>query len=217
MTRVYVFEDEAGDFTFKRKPGASRYFIIGTATMSNCILGDELLALRRELLWQGIPLQQFHATSDRQRVRDQVYDRIAASQIRIDATILDKTKTQDHLRSNHARFYKQALFLHFKHVIPKVATRHDDLTVVASSLQIKKMKGALADSVHDVVDQVSRTRRYIAVFHQACSDPCLQIADYVTWAIQRKHESDDDRSYRRIKHLISSEFEPFKYRPKTYY
>ncbi len=217
MVRTYVFEDEGGDFTFKRKRGASRYFIIGTATMDDCNLGERLLTLRREPMWQGTVLEQFHATTDRQRTRDQVFDLIADSDIRVDATILDKAKTQDHLRADPPAFYKQALYLHFKYVIPRVAGKHDDLAVVASSLQIKKMKGALAESVHDVVEQVASARRHITAFHQASTDPCLQVADYVTWAIQRKCESADDRSYKLIRHLIKSEFEPFKLGPTTYY
>jgi hypothetical protein len=46
-------------------------------------------------------------------------------------------------------------------------------------------------------------------FAQAMSDPCLQAADYLTWAVQRKYERDDSRSYDLIEPLIRSEFEPF--------
>ncbi|MGH8905258.1 MAG: DUF3800 domain-containing protein [Egibacteraceae bacterium] len=217
MARVYVFEDEAGDFTFERKQGASRYFIVGTATMGDCGLGERLLALRRELMWQGTVLEQFHATADRQRTRDEVFKLIAASDIRVDATVVDKAKTQDHLRADYPSFYREALYLRFKHLIPAVADRRDDLAVVASSLRIKKMRAALAESVHDVVARVARTRRHISAFHQTSTDPCLRVADYVTWAIQRRHESADERSYELIRHLIKSEFEPFRFGPITYY
>lgn len=217
MARKYVFVDEAGDFTFQRKQGASLYFMVGTASMGSCEVGDALLSLRRELMWEGIDVEQFHATTDRQPVRDRVFSLLATSDIRVDATILDKTKTHDHLRQNPVRFYKQALFLHFKYLIPRVAGRHDDLTVVASSLQIKRHKGALGDSVRDVVDQVSRTRRFMTAFHKGATDPCLQVADYVTWAIQRKYERNDDRSYKLIEHLVKSEFQPFAKGAQTFY
>jgi hypothetical protein len=54
-------------------------------------------------------------------------------------------------------------------------------------------------------------------FSPATTDPCLQVADYLTWAIQRKYESGDTRSYGLVRHLIKSEFEPFKLGRKLYY
>lgn len=220
MARVHVFGDEGGDLVF-RPPGngVSRYFVIGTITISDCSIGKEILDLRRELAWSGIHLDQFHATSDKQRVRDRVFDVIAKSDLRFDATILDKRKTQDHLRANPLRFYKQAWYLHLKHVAREVAGSLDELLVVASSLKIKKHKRAIHEALKDVVNQVSPTVVFHAAFSQAMSDPCLQVADYITWAIQRKYESDggDTRSYDLIEHLIESEFEPFRVGSVFYY
>lgn len=217
MATVYLFADEAGDFTFRRKQGASRFFIIGTVTMEDCSTGDRLVALRRELIWRGHILEVFHASADRQAVRDEVYDLIANSDVRIDATILEKAKAQPHLRQDHPRFYKQAMFMHLKYVLPQITQPRDRLVVVASSLQIKKKKGALADAVEDVVDQAARVSRYVTGFHAAATDPCLQIADYATWAIQRKWEQGDSRAFRQISHLVKSEFDAFAWGRTNYY
>ncbi|MGH2748127.1 MAG: DUF3800 domain-containing protein [Actinomycetota bacterium] len=217
MARVYVFVDEAGDFIFKRKAGVSTYFIIGTVTMKDCQLGNDLIDLRRELAWNGFILPEFHAHNDVQRVRDRVFDVLAGREFRVDTTILDKTKAQDHLRADPLRFYKEAWFLHFKHVAPRIATSLDDLFVVASSLQIKRKKQAIHHAVADVVRQVSPTVIFHTAFWPAISDPCLQVADYATWAIQRKYERGDTRSHDLIADKIASEFEAFKLGPKTYY
>jgi hypothetical protein len=217
VSRVYVFADEGGDFAFKRGQGSSRYFIIGTATMPHCDIGTKLIDLRRELAWNGLALEQFHAASDKQRVRDRVFDVIARSGVRIDATILDKTKTQDHLRADPLRFYKEAWFLHFKYVAQRVAASLDELFVVTSSLQIRRKRQAIHWAVQDVVRQVSPTAVFHTAFWSATSDPCLQVADYGTWAIQRKYEMGDPRSYDLINHLVKSAFEPFKFGPTTYY
>lgn len=218
MTGVYVFADEAGDFVFQRQAGASRYFILTTVTMADCAVGTSLLELRRELALRGrFELAEFHASHDKQRVRDLVYEQLADAPIRVDATILDKPKTQDHLRANPLRFYKQAWYLHFKYVAPRIANASDEMLVVASSLQIKKKKQAIRLAVLDVVQQVSPTIFYQTAFWPSVSDPCLQVADYAAWAIQRKHESNDSRSYDLIKEKVQSEFEPFKSGSKDYY
>ena len=108
---------------------------------------------------------------------------IAQSDVRVDATILDKTKTQDHLRANPLRFYKEAWLLHFKYVAP-VHALDGRLFVVTSSLQIKK-KQAIHWAVQDVVAQVSPT----AIFHNAFWPRC-----------QRSMPSDS-----RLRHVGRSE------------
>jgi hypothetical protein len=218
MGQVFVFADEAGDFVFKRAPGASRYFILGTVTMTDCGLGMELMDMRRALALRGrFILPEFHAKNDKPRVRNLVYSALQKAPIRIDATILDKTKTQDHLRADHLRFYKEAWYLHFKYVAPRVASATDELLVVASSLQIKRKKMAIHLAVRDVVNQVSPTMFYQTAFWPALSDPCLQAADYATWAIQRRYEMNDSSAFNLVASQVASEFQPFQWGPKVYY
>ena len=212
-----MFSDESGDFTFRTVPGASRYFLIATVTMSDCSIGDDLQALQRELAWQGTVIESFHASQDKNPVRDQVYDLIAQSNIRIDATALDKRKTEPSIASNPAYFYKLANFLHFKYVVPRVTTRTDDLMVVASSLQMKKKKGALHEAVRDVVYQVSPTHRFVTAFLSNATDPCLQLADYAAWAVRRKLEANDAHWYNIISNNVLSVFEPFATGTTLYY
>jgi len=91
MADRYVFADEAGNFDFSLKVGASRYFILTTVTMDDCRVGDALAHLRRTLTWRGHSLPvPFHATEDTPAVRSAVFDLLMRSSIRIDATVLEK-------------------------------------------------------------------------------------------------------------------------------
>ena len=46
MSRLFVFADEAGNFNFSRREGASKYFIVCTIACDTCEqLGSGLLAL----------------------------------------------------------------------------------------------------------------------------------------------------------------------------
>jgi hypothetical protein len=191
--------------------------MIVTVMTTDCAEGERLRQLQRELAWRGRVLERFHAVDDRNEVRHEVFDLISQSNVRIDATVLDKTKAQPHLAGNPVRFYKQASFLHFKYVIPRVTTRRDELMVVASSLQVKKKRAALHDAVEDVVHQVSPTRRYVTAFHKNETDPCLQLADYAAWAIQRWFERDDKGWYDVIEDNVASVFAPFAGGSTRYY
>jgi hypothetical protein len=210
MPDRYVFADEAGNFDFSRNPGATRYFVLTTVTADDCQVGDDLLALRRDLGWKGLHLDQVpHATEDPQAVRDEVFDLLQASDFRVDATILEKSKAYPRLQ-HERELYKIAWFLHFKHVAPRIATRADRLFVVAASLGTKKKRGLFHNAVDDVVHQVSPCRSHRVAFWSSESDPCLQVADYCNWAIQRKWERDDTRSYDLIEPKIKSEFDVWR-------
>lgn len=217
MADRYVFADEAGNFDFSRKPKASRYFILCTVSAEDCGVGNKLLELRRALGWRGLHLDAvFHASEDPQAVRDEVFDLLQAADFRVDATIFEKSKARPYLQSDQA-LYKLAWYLHFKYVAPKVVRRDDRLFVMASSLGTKKRRGAFHNAVDDVVHQVAPCRRYRVAFWPAASDPCLQVADYCTWALQRKWELNDARSYDVIKSKVGTEFDVWAVGKTHYY
>jgi hypothetical protein len=77
------------------------------------------------------PDRVFDATEDSQDVRDFVFDFLKGESFRVDAIILEMTKTQPHLQSIE-RLYKMAWHLLFKHIAPRVATRDDRMMVAAA-------------------------------------------------------------------------------------
>jgi hypothetical protein len=219
MARVHVFADEAGDFNFSNARGASRFFILTTVTMGDWGAGDALLSLRRQLAWEGIEQAStdFHATEEAQAVRDRAFAALAPWEFRVDATILEKCKAQPHLTADEARFYKTAWYLHFKYVAPRIVRAGDELLLIAASLGTRKKRSAFHAAVRDVVSQTTPTTAFRTASWSASSDPCLWVADYCCWAIQRKWERGDDRSYVLIRNKIRSEFEPFRFSTATYY
>ena len=207
--RKYVFADEAGNFDFSTKNGASQFFILTTVTADSPDVGDDLLTLRRDPAWDGIALESsFHATEDAQAVRDQVFGVLVDHDFRIDTTILEKRKTIQRLAEDNERFYKTAWFLHFKHVAPRISATSTELLVIAAQIGTKKRRKSIRLAIEDVVDQSTMCKWEVA-FWPAESDPCLQVADCCCWAIQRKYERSDTRSYDLIKDKTKTEFQPF--------
>lgn len=219
MARVDLYADESGNFSWQHPPDGTKYFILTTVLVEDSRrIAHDLLALRRELAWQGIDLErEFHATEDAQAVRDEVFKIIGAHHLRVDATILEKAKAQPHLRVTPERFYQYAWFYHMKHVTPLVAKPDDELFVVAASVGTKKKRKAFYSGVQDVMQQVAGPRTCRMACWPAAVDPCLQVADYCSWAIQRRFESRDDRSYDLIRHHVRTMFDLFLYGTKYYY
>jgi hypothetical protein len=214
----YIFADEAGDFEFARKPNVSRYFIVCTVCLDACHVGAKLLELRRELAWQGYPLgDYFHASEDKQAVRDTVFKLICAEDFELHATIMEKSKAQKQVRVTRERFYQYGWFYHFKHVAPKIVAGDTELLITTASVGTRKGQAVFTAAVNDVVQQTIQRNQWQTYFCRSAADPCLQIADYCTWAIQKKWERDDSRAYDMIKGRITYEYDLWAHGNKHYY
>jgi hypothetical protein len=208
MARRYVFADEAGNFDVS--PKGSRYFILTSVSMDDCAIAQDLLGLRRDLAWRGVRLRrEFHATEDAQSVRNEVFRLLANHGFRIDATIVEKAKTLPGLRPDDGTFYVFVWYRHIKHVIRKLAKPQDELLVVAASAGTQMKQEAVSQAVEGAMRRFAPSAQArVAVWSAAC-EPCLQIADYCCWAIQRKWEGGDLRSYVLVREKIATEFDVF--------
>ena len=208
--RKYLYADESGDFEFSNYHRASRYFILTTVLVEDHGIELALLDLRRELAWDGIKLpREFHATQDIQLVRDRVFDVLNSYNFRIDATVLEKSIASPRIRSSEEEFYQYACFYHMRYVAPRIASATDELLVIAASIGIKRKLENFRSAVEVVMKQTSPADAMQIDAWPAAVDPCLQVADYCSWATQRKWERGDLRSYDLIKGKIHSEYDLF--------
>ncbi len=219
MTQKYLFADECGNFDFSAKNDASRYFILATVVLTDCSVGSELLNLRRQLARRGelLDIKHFHASQDKQWVRDKVFGVLADAHFRVDATILEKRKAFPAVRKSDAYFYQHAWWNHMRRVAPAVFTGDDDPLIVASSLGSNAKQHSFHSAVKEVMAQVIRAATPHVAFWPCASEPCLQVADYCAWAIQRKWEAGDARSYELIKNRIGSEADLYASGTTYYY
>jgi hypothetical protein len=217
MPNKFVFADEAGCFTFTRNLNVSKYFITCTVVMDQCGVANDLLNLRRDLAWRGDDLgEYFHATTDRQSVRDEVFATIVKHPFSIQATIAEKAKAQPHVRISKPTFYQYAYFYHFKYGVSERLGCAPETLVTTASLGTKKERAAFEQAVGDVLTQTHRGS-WKADFRPCQADPCLQVADYCAWAIQRKWERADVRSYDLIVNKVTYEYELWAHGQVLYY
>src|SRR6185503_15203447 len=139
MARKYVFADESGCLTFKRGGGASKYFIVCTIAAQSCDVAHSLLALRRKLAWEKASLgPYFHAATDAQAIRDVVFAEMLQHQFGVQATIMEKSKAQPHVRSTKERFYQYGWLYHFRHSLAHYIGPADELHITTASIGVKK-------------------------------------------------------------------------------
>ena len=216
--RTYIYADESGNFDFSRNPGATRYFLLTTVVINDHSLEAELLELRRELAWEGVHIRRgFHAANDLQRVRNRVYEALRNCDIRIDATILEKRKAEPRLRQTDGDFYGFAWYQHLRQVLRETPMNSGETLITAASIGTNEMDANLQSAVQAVSSEECPNATVRATMWSAASAPNLQIADYCSWAIFRKWERFDTRSYDIIREKVVTEHDLFESGNAHYY
>jgi hypothetical protein len=146
LIRKYLFSDEGGDLQCRGDPQVSKYFAVGTLLMSESersALRPALSVLRDELAWRSHGLDStFHATTDKQYVRDQVFAVLAHLNFRFDVTLLEKRKAQPQLRPDEPTLFKYAWYYRMKYHAPRMFSEDDEVLIVAVELGTKRMRKA---------------------------------------------------------------------------
>lgn len=174
--------------------------------------------LRHNLIWEGKELgDYFHATNDHRHVRNRVYEEILKFDFEVQATICEKSKAQPQVRSSKSQFYQYPWFYHLKHGIAKNLPDTGRVFVTAAAIGNRKEKVAFRSCVDRATAQALPNREWGVDFRPAQADPCLQIADYCAWAIQRKWERNDSSAYDLIENRIVYEYDLWKRGSKHYY
>ena len=204
--RTYIYADESGNFDFSRNVGATRYFLLTTVVTNDHSIESELLELRRELAWEGVEIRRgFHAVNDSRQVRRRVFNALSKCDLRIDATILEKSKAAPRIRPTEAYFYGFAWYHHLIEISIKGIPYSDELLITAASIGTNEMKTNFNTAVETAKTTLFPQTALKTTMWSAPSDICLQVADYCSWAIFRKWEHGDERAFQLIADKIEVE------------
>lgn len=236
---LYIFIDESGNFDFT--PKGTKYFVLTAAsTVAPLKDRDELLKRVHELKYAGWNLGQsdycFHATEDKQEVRDWVFNAIKELvDVEVDAIVAQKNKTNPSLYIQYVPSKKASDFFGVKPVrseekfydkISKMLLQYifrryekqdeiGKIVVVLGSL----FTGAKRKYVLKSLKQYFKTfnKPFYIYFHSTSSEINCQIADYCGWAVFVKYERGEGRPLQEIQDKIKSNFDVFSLGTTEYY
>lgn len=211
MADIYVFADETGDLSYQSE---SKFFGFGTATFFSPdeINFPEAFKLRCRLEAKGLPnIAGFHASSDSNKTRSEVFSLVSAQQPRFDFTFLDKREAQLQVSNRGETYlYKLAWYLHFKQLVTQVGREVDTIYAICASIKTKAKANSMQDALIDVATQMNH-RKIIPIWWNSNTSWGLQIADYGLWAAQRKLINGSDTWFDRyVRASTHSFFEPWK-------
>ena len=177
--------------------------------------------MKYDLIETGLDIECFHATVDKQAIRNQVFDAIRRNltSIRIDSIIVEKRKTGPALR-NVSKFYPRMLGYLLRYILEEDALTKDiqEVIVITDNIPVKKKAKAVKKAIKmTLANMLPATIKYRVLHHASKSSFGLQVVDYCNWAIYRKWERRDSRSYDLIRSRIRSEFDIFAVGDRFYY
>lgn len=216
---LYIFLDEAGNLDFSKT--GTKYFLLGALTKERPFHAyKELTELKYDLAELGLDLEYFHASENAQPVRDRVFDVIRRNLngVRIDALVAEKRKTEPGLQKEEA-FYPRMIGYLLKYILGQ----HDlsafkEVLVFTDAIPIRKKRGTIEKIIKTTLaNLLPPSALYRVIHHESKSNLDLQIADYCTWALYRKWNGGDARSFRHIESAVTSEFDIFKTGKVEYY
>jgi hypothetical protein len=216
---LYIFLDEAGNLDFSTN--GTKYFLLGALTKERPFNAyKELTELKYDLVELGTELEYFHASENAQPVRNRVFEIIRRNLggVRIDALVVEKRKTGPALQTEEA-FYPRMLGCLLKYIL----RQHDlgsfrEVLVFTDTIPIRKKRGTIEKIIKmTLASQLPAGACYRLIHHESKSNLDLQIADYCPWAIYRKWNSGDARSYQHIQPAVTSEFDIFRTGTTHYY
>lgn len=238
---TYYFVDESGDPTFYDRAGN---LIIGKEGVSKIlILGfirtDDPQAIRQTLLklnqeikqdkyLRGIPsleksIVAFHAKDDCSEVRERVF-RLMVN-LDFSAEIIVARKIQNIFNVRHHRneneFYDDLISKLFQNKLHLSKVNKIYFAVRGNKTRQIPLQNAISKSIsHFEIKWNTKINSQIDIQAQMPSgEPCLQIIDYINWAIQRMFIKKDVRFYEFIKgkiKYIADIYDAAKY-PKNFY
>jgi hypothetical protein len=206
---LYIFLDEAGNLDFSRN--GSKYFVLGGITKERPFHAyKELTEFKYNQVERGTFLEYFHASENAQAVRNGVFDIIERNLagVAVDAIIVEKQKVELLLREE-AQFFPKVLGTLLREILKNhPLAEFSEVVVFTDSLPVQRKRAAVEKGVKmTLAAMLPKTVRYRVLHHASKSNMDLQIADYCTWAIYRKWNGQDLRSFQRIQAAVRSEWD----------
>jgi len=213
---LFLFIDESGNFDFSNS-GTTHFVMTCVAALAPLESGGMLNSLKYDLLSEGYDISSFHATEDRQFVRNRVFPLIdGLRNIRAHVIYGDKHFAAPSLHS------AENLYILFGRAIMKFALlafgkdKYQQIVVVFDQSLTKKKQGAFMAAVKPELKNLRKPFRIY--FHQMKTDANGQIADYICWAKYVVLERSESRPWDSIQQTLKpTSFDIFRNGHTRYY
>lgn len=237
----WYFVDESGDPTFYDargnlivgQEGCSPVFLLGFVETSDphsirlALNGLHAKIATNEYL-RDIPSMKktnvaFHAKDDIPEVRQSVFETLRALDFKAQFVVARKKERvfRNTFHANEGEFYDYLMSLLFENVLHRHAKNRVYISQRGTRLRQERLVTAIAKGVSKFEERWNhKVDTEISVFpHTAVGEPCLQVVDYMNWAVYRAFVKREMRYFRFMQDKVSllvDRYDNEKY-PKNWY
>lgn len=208
MPTLHIHLDETGDWKFTKK-SPTKYIILTMAwTYDPRPLADDLTNLRFSMVKAGTSVELFHASEDKQAVRDQVVAAITGrTGWGFASVVLEKCKINPVLYEPE-KFYPKFASPLLKFVLKGSVFRPgtNRVLVYADTLPMTnaKREGVLKALKETCASSLPASVQHHAFSYRSHSNKWLQVADYCCWSMCKKWERGDTRTYDQLRPRLAA-------------
>lgn len=219
------FVDESGDTTFYDrygnlalgKEGVSKTLILGFIMTDNPKpIRNNLIKLRREIAadkyLKGIPslkktMIAFHAKDDCPEVRERVFKVISNLDYTAEVIVARKIPTifnrRHHRKENE--FYDDLIAKLFENKLHLATHNEIFFSVRGSKTRQLPLQQAIEKAISRFEEKWNTEIKSTFKInpHRPSGEPCLQVVDYINWAVQKAFEKGQDRFIKFVEDKIS--------------
>jgi hypothetical protein len=206
---AYIFLDESGDlgFNFKKKK-TSKFFVITFLLVKNKSPIEKIIKKtfrgftpKERKFHRGV----LHAFRETLKTRIKVLSALSEKDVSVITIYLDKKRVYTKLQEEKHVLYNYVANILLDRIYTKKLIPLNEIHLIASQRETNKFlnhnfKQYLKDKV--LIKHKLPIKIEIKSSHQ---EKCLQVADFVSWAIFRKYEHGDESYYDIIKTKIFEE------------
>lgn len=194
-TTLFVFMDESGNMQFG--PKASQHFILtAVCTPDPVTIAAPMQALKYDLIAKGSKDLEFHATNNTTGTRKRVIETInSIDPLHVHSIWIDKAYTAHNLQNEVSlfRLFGKAMgtWVH-----KTVARDYDRIVLIFDSVLTGKKRKAFESQLKPILKPLEKDIKIC--FHPVKQELNGQIADYYSWALYRKLESNDNSYFSEL-------------------
>jgi len=201
MATLHIHFDESGDWKFH--PKGSAYFILTAAwTYDPLPLAAALTDARFRLIREGHNIESFHAAPDKQSTRNLVVQTLLNHDAwQFGAIVIEKRKVNPVLRPPQ-RFYPKFASILLKFILRGRQQAGLSRTLVYADtipMDTNAKKEGVIKAIKTTCTEEHAGCTHHVFSHRRESNPWLQAVDYCSWAICRKWEHGDPRTYDQLR------------------
>ncbi len=190
----YIFLDESGELGFK--PASSKYFVI---TLLSCDEG-EIYTLRRIIKKVRAKIikkklkkyPEIKGNNSTDKIREEVLNRFSQTNSKIFVIILEKSKVYEYLKNK-----KDKLYNYICNLILNECSFDDNQVnlVVDKSKTNRSLREDFDNYIRNNLNQKNQSCILKIKHENSQKEACLQVLDFISWAIFRNYEYNDTHFY----------------------